>query len=77
MNDLTLLFLVMAIILYIISVIYRRSDFNWFSFFISICSIGAVLIDTELDSQMVILSIVPMFYIMLMSGVRAFGLTKE
>lgn len=77
MGELTILMLIFAIGLYVLSLILKRTDLHWLTFFISICSIGTTLTDEVLTNDEVVMAVVPVFYVMLMSGVRATGIVKQ
>lgn len=68
MTELTILLFIMAIGLYVMLLYSRRIEIVWLTFFLSICSFGQTLNDTTLDSMEVALLIIPVFYVLLMSG---------
>lgn len=69
--------LIFAIGLYVLSLILRRNDLSWLSFFMSICSIGATLSDETLTTDDMVLCITPVFFVMLMSGLQAMGIKND
>lgn len=77
MGDITVLMLIFAIGLYVLSLILRRNDLSWLSFFMSICSIGATLSDETLTTDDMVLCITPVFFVMLMSGLQAMGIKND
>lgn len=77
MGELTVLMLIFAIGLYVVSLILKRNDISWLSFFMSICSIGATLSDETLTNEEITLTIMPVFFVMLMSGLTAMGIKNE
>lgn len=68
MTELTILLFIMAIGLYVLLLYSRRIEIVWLTFFLSICSFGQTLNDTTLDSMEIALLIIPVFYVLLMSG---------
>lgn len=68
MTELTILLFIMAIGLYVMLLYSKRIEMVWLTFFMSVCSFGQTLSDTTLESMEVTILIVPMFYVLLMSG---------
>lgn len=77
MGDITVLMLIFAIGLYVLSLVLRRNDLSWLAFFMSICSIGATLSDETLTTDDMVLCITPVFFVMLMSGLQAMGVKND
>lgn len=72
MNELTMLLFICAIGLFVLTYILRRDGaISWMALFVSVCSIGQTIIDTTLADMEIVLLVVPMFYVMLMSGLSA------
>lgn len=69
--------LIFAIGLYVLSLILRRRDLSWLTFFMSICSIGATLTDDALTNDEMVMAILPVFFVMLMSGIQATGVVNK
>lgn len=68
MTELTILLFIMAIGLYVMLLYSKRIELVWLTFFMSVCSFGQTLSDITLESMEATILIVPMFYVLLMSG---------
>lgn len=68
MTELTILLFIMAIGLYVMLLYSKRIEVVWLTFFMSICSFGQTVSDTTLESMEMVLMALPVFYVLLMSG---------
>lgn len=72
MNELTMLMFVCALGMFVLMYILKKDNaVAWIAFFMSICSMGQSITDTTLDEMEMVLLVVPMLYVMFMSGLSA------
>lgn len=71
MNELTVLFFMLSIALYLARYFLRTNPekVNWLTFFTSIVAMCSILTDTTLVSDEMIFMLVPVIFIVLMCGV--------
>ena len=77
MNELTIILFVAALAFYILTWFVRRPEPNWMTFFMSICAIGGILMDDTMQEAETIVMILPLFYVMVMSGLNSWGGVKR
>lgn len=71
MNELTMVLFIMALGLYILTILYHRREFAWITVFVSVISIAETVSDRTLLDNEIVLLVVITFYIMLMSGYKS------
>ena len=64
---------VVALVFYVLTWFVKRQEANWMGFFMSIVAMASVLMDTTLTDNETVILIVPMFYVMIMCGLGAWG----
>lgn len=72
MDELTLIIFPMATLLFIVMFLMRRREVCWLTFFVGVCAIGQVILDTSLTEMEMVIMLVIALYVMLISGVKAF-----
>lgn len=77
MNELTIILFVAALGFYVITWFVKRQEPNWMTFFLSICAMGAILLDETLSETETVVMILPLFYVMVMSGLSSWGGVKR
>lgn len=74
MNELTIMLFAMTVALFVIAIaMQNRNQLYWLTFFVSICSIAADVIDTSLDDTTMTLLVAVTSFPMLVSGWNAWG----
>lgn len=64
---------VAALVFYILTWFVKRQEANWMGFFMSIVAIAAIIMDKTLTENEIAILIIPMFYVMIMTGLGAWG----
>ena len=64
---------VLALVFYVLTWFVKRQEANWMGFFMSIMAMAAILLDTTLTDNEIVILILPMFYTMIMCGLGAWG----
>ncbi len=62
-----------ALVFYILTWFVKRQEANWMGFFMSLMAIAAIIMDKTLSEDEVTILILPMFYVMIMTGLGAWG----
>lgn len=73
MNELTMVLFVVTLALFVIAYIVKVEAINWLTFFTSICSIGQTVSDLAVDDTELVIMMMPLIYVMFMSGWSAFA----
>lgn len=73
----TIILFVAALGFYVITWFVKRQEPNWMTFFLSICAMGAILLDETLSETETVVMILPLFYVMVMSGLSSWGGVKR
>lgn len=73
-----MILLVASIILYMASILlFKRKEVAWLSVIVAVCSVGATILDQTLADNELILMIIPVIFVLLMSGLRVMGLMEK
>lgn len=62
-----------ALVFYILTWFVKRQEANWMGFFMSLMAIAAIILDKTLSEDEITILILPMFYVMIMTGLGAWG----
>ena len=62
-----------AIGLFVIRFYLKKREINWATFIMAVCGMCAVFIDESLDTQTMVVSVMPLIFISLMSGLDIMG----
>ena len=73
MQELMIVIYVAALVFYILTWFVKRQEANWMGFFMSIVAIAAIIMDKTLTENEIAILIIPMFYVMIMTGLGAWG----
>ena len=60
--------------LFVIRFIVKRSEINWLTFITGICGICALLIDDTIDTQTMVIAIMPLILVTMFSALEIMGL---
>ncbi len=72
MFELTMVFFLLTLGIYILTFVVKRVEMQWLCFFVAICSMCLTLMEETLDQNESIILVVLAFFIMLMTGRKAF-----
>lgn len=72
MFELTMVFFLLTLGIYILTFVVKRVEMQWLGFFVAICSMCLTLTEETLDQNESIILVVLAFFIMLMTGRKAF-----
>lgn len=73
MQELMIVIYIAALVFYILTWFVKRQEANWMGFFMSLMAIAAIIMDKTLSEDEVTILILPMFYVMIMTGLGAWG----
>lgn len=73
MQELMIVIYVAALVFYILTWFVKRQEANWMGFFMSLMAIAAIIMDKTLSEDEITILILPMFYVMIMTGLGAWG----
>ena len=73
MIELTIILFAAALGFYVLTWFVKRQEPNWMTFFVSICAMGAILMDDTMQEAETVVMILPLFYVMIMSGLSSWG----
>lgn len=74
MYEVTLMLFFMTVALFVIAIVYEnKNSLHWMTFFVSICSIAADVVDTSLDNITLTILVAVTAFPMLVSGWNAWG----
>lgn len=74
MLELSIILLILPIALFVIRFIINKKEINWLTFISGVCGISALLIDDTIDSQMMVIAIMPLILVTMFSGLEIMGL---
>ena len=74
MQELSIIFLLMPLGLFVVRFIVKKSDINWATFVTGICGICALLIDDTIEAQTMVIAIMPLILVTLFSALEVMGL---
>ena len=77
MEDLTVVLIIGAVALYIISLIIRKPELNWLALVVSVCSMGASILDQTLDPTQMMLLFIPDLFITFLVGLKVMGVVNN
>ena len=60
--------------LFVIRFIVKRSEINWLTFITGICGVCALLIDDTIDTQTMVIAIMPLILVTMFSALEIMGL---
>lgn len=60
--------------MFVIRFIVKKSEINWFTFITGICGICALLIDDTIDTQTMVIAIMPLILVTMFSALEIMGL---
>lgn len=58
---------------FIVRYLIKKREINWLTLVVSVCGMCAVLIDPELDTQTMVVAVMPMIFTSLMSALDIMG----
>lgn len=74
MLELSIILLILPIALFVIRFVIKKKEINWLTFISGVCGISALLIDDTIDSQMMVIAIMPLILVTMFSGLEIMGL---
>ena len=74
MLELSMIMLVLPMALFVIRFIVKRSEINWLTFITGICGVCALLIDDTIDTQTMVIAIMPLILVTMFSALEIMGL---
>lgn len=74
MLELSIILLILPIALFVIRFVINKKEINWLTFISGVCGISALLIDDTIDSQMMVIAIMPLILVTMFSGLEIMGL---
>ena len=74
MLELSMIMLVLPMAMFVIRFIVKKSEINWLTFITGICGICALLIDDTIDTQTMVIAIMPLILVTLFSALEIMGL---
>lgn len=60
--------------MFVIRFIVKKSEINWLTFITGICGICALLIDDTIDTQTMVIAIMPLILVTMFSALEIMGL---
>lgn len=76
MQELSIILLIVPMALFIIRFVVKKVEINWLTFITGICGICAFLIDETIDTQTMVIAIMPLILVTLFSALEIMGLVK-
>lgn len=74
MLELSIILLLLPIALFVARFVIKKKEINWLTFVSGICGISALLIDDTIDSQTMVIAIMPLILVTMFSGLEIMGL---
>ena len=74
MQELSIILLILPIALFVIRFVVKRVEINWVTFITGICGICAFLIDETIDTQTMVIAIMPLILVTMFSALEVMGL---
>ena len=74
MLELSIILLLLPIAIFVARFIIRKKEINWLTFVSGVCGICALLIDDTIDSQTMVIAIMPLILVTMFSGLEIMGL---
>lgn len=74
MLELSMIMLVLPMAMFVIRFIVKKSEINWLTFITGICGICALLIDDTIDTQTMVIAIMPLILVTMFSALEIMGL---
>ncbi len=74
MLELSIIMLIVPMAMFVIRFVVKRVEINWLTFVSGICGICALLIDDTIDTQTMVVAIMPLILVTLFSALEVMGL---
>lgn len=74
MQELSIILLLLPIAMFVIRFIVKKTEINWLTFITGICGVCALLIDESIDTQTMVIAIMPLILVTMFSGLEIMGL---
>lgn len=74
MLELSIIMLIVPMAMFVIRFVVKRVEINWLTFVSGICGICALLIDDTIDTQTMVIAIMPLILVTLFSALEVMGL---
>ena len=74
MQELSIIFLLMPLGLFVVRFIVKKTEINWATFVTGICGICALLIDETIDAQTMVIAMMPLILVTMFSALEVMGL---
>lgn len=58
---------------FIVRYLIKKREINWLTLVVSVCAMSAILIDDSLDTQTMVVAVMPMIFTSLMSALDIMG----
>lgn len=76
MQELSIILLIVPMALFIIRFVVKKVEINWLTFITGICGICALLIDESLETQTMVIAIMPLILVTMFSALEIMGLVR-
>ena len=73
MSIIAIILMCAALGMFVIRFLVKKREINWMTFIIAVCGMSAVFIDDSLDTQTMVVSVMPLIFITLMSALDIMG----
>lgn len=74
MLELSIIMLIVPMAMFVIRFVVKRIEINWLTFITGICGICSMLIDDTIDSQTMVIAIMPLILVTMFSALEVMGL---
>lgn len=75
MNDITVALMIAALLFYVATlVIARRKELQWIALIIDVCAMASLIMDDSIATEHLLLLIVPVFFALMMTGLKVMDL---
>lgn len=74
MQELSIILLIVPMILFVTRFVVKRREINWLTFITGICGICAIMIDETINTQTMVIAIMPLILVTMFSALEVMGL---
>lgn len=78
MEDVTIILMIATILLYVGTLLMPKvKEMTWLALIVSVCTMGAIILDPIVETEEFILVLIPDLFIFLMCGLKAMGILDK
>lgn len=77
MLELSMIMLIVPMAMFVIRFVVKRVEINWLTFITGVCGISALLIDDTIDSQTMVIAIMPVILVTMFSALEIMGMATK